>query len=134
MGYWICYDEAAERVEGDAKAVFAFVSGPAASHETPKGTPAQRAEWARTWYLSPHRASLVGQFVFGAANCTRVSTISVTGSRHAHGASADVDAATGWLTTGNDHVDRNRGRGRSPRSVPATSRLLSGSQNKPRTT
>jgi transcriptional regulator with XRE-family HTH domain len=45
--YSICYEEAADIVGGDEAAAYAIVYGRAALHEMPKGTPEQRAEWAR---------------------------------------------------------------------------------------
>ncbi len=47
--YWICYDEAAERVAGDEDAAWAIVGGQVALHEMPtKTTPAERAQWVRS--------------------------------------------------------------------------------------
>jgi transcriptional regulator with XRE-family HTH domain len=46
-GYEICTEEAAKFVGDDAKATHAIVCGAAALHEMPKGSPEQRAEWAR---------------------------------------------------------------------------------------
>ncbi len=45
--YGICHDEAAEIVGGDQEAAVAIIHGRVALHEMPKGTPAERAEWAR---------------------------------------------------------------------------------------
>ncbi len=45
--YAICWDEAAELVGGDEDAALAILDGWASLHEMPKGTPEQRAEWAR---------------------------------------------------------------------------------------
>jgi hypothetical protein len=45
--YGICYDEAAEIVGGDEETAQAIVDGRVALHVMPKGTPEQRAEWAR---------------------------------------------------------------------------------------
>ena len=45
--YEICTEEAANIVGNDAKAMRAIVCGAAALHEIPKGTPEQRADWAR---------------------------------------------------------------------------------------
>jgi transcriptional regulator with XRE-family HTH domain len=58
--YWICYDEAAELVGGDEQAAGAILSGHAALHEMPKGSPEQRAAWARS-RLSPFLASEQGE-------------------------------------------------------------------------
>lgn len=46
--YEICAEEAGSLVGNDAKATRAILAGSAALHEIPKGTPQQRAEWART--------------------------------------------------------------------------------------
>ncbi len=46
--YYICQDEAAEIVGGDQTAADAIVGGEVGLHEMPKGTPAERAEWARS--------------------------------------------------------------------------------------
>jgi hypothetical protein len=45
--YEICTEEAANVVGNDAKAVHAIVCGAAALREIPKGSPEQRADWAR---------------------------------------------------------------------------------------
>jgi transcriptional regulator with XRE-family HTH domain len=45
--YEICADEAANIVGNDATAARAVIIGAAALHEMPKGSPEQRAEWAR---------------------------------------------------------------------------------------
>lgn len=45
--YSICTEEAADLVGNDEEATIAIVSGAAALHEMPKGSPEQRAEWAR---------------------------------------------------------------------------------------
>ncbi len=45
--YAICTEEAANLVGNDAEAARAIVCGAAALHEMPKGSPEQRAEWAR---------------------------------------------------------------------------------------
>lgn len=45
--YEICNEEAAKIVGEDATAAHAIVCGAAALHEMPKGSPEQRAEWAR---------------------------------------------------------------------------------------
>lgn len=45
--YEICTEEAANIVGNDARAARAIVSGDAALHEMPKGSPEQRADWAR---------------------------------------------------------------------------------------
>ena len=46
--YSICYEEAAEIVGNDEGAACAIVYGRVALHEMPKGSPAERAEWARS--------------------------------------------------------------------------------------
>lgn len=52
--YWICYDEAAEKVAGDEDAAWAIVGGEVALHEMPtKATPAERAQWVRSKCTSP---------------------------------------------------------------------------------
>jgi transcriptional regulator with XRE-family HTH domain len=48
--YQICSEEAASVVGNDTSAARAIVCGAAALHEMPKGTPEQRAEWARAEY------------------------------------------------------------------------------------
>jgi transcriptional regulator with XRE-family HTH domain len=63
LSYGICFEEAAEIVGGDESAAMAIIAGRVALHEMPKGTPAERAEWARTKLTgaasqglgSPHR-------------------------------------------------------------------------------
>jgi hypothetical protein len=45
--YEICAEEAAAIVGGDTKAAQAILCGEAALHEMPKGSPAERAKWAR---------------------------------------------------------------------------------------
>ncbi len=45
--YYICQDEAAEIVGGDQTAADAIVGGRVDLREMPKGTPAERAEWAQ---------------------------------------------------------------------------------------
>jgi transcriptional regulator with XRE-family HTH domain len=45
--YEICFDEAAEIVGGDEDVARAIINGQVALREMPKGTPAERAEWAR---------------------------------------------------------------------------------------
>jgi hypothetical protein len=45
--YEICTEEAGSIVGGDARAARAIVCGAAALHDMPKGSPEQRAEWAR---------------------------------------------------------------------------------------
>jgi len=45
--YEICKEEAASIVGNDARAAQAILFGWAALHEMPKGSPEQRAEWAR---------------------------------------------------------------------------------------
>lgn len=45
--YEICADEAAAIVGDDPKAAHAIICGAAPLHEVPKGTPEQRAQWAR---------------------------------------------------------------------------------------
>jgi transcriptional regulator with XRE-family HTH domain len=45
--YRICTDEAASVVGNDTKAAHAILCGAAALHEMPKGSPEQRADWAR---------------------------------------------------------------------------------------
>jgi hypothetical protein len=48
--YDICTEEAAKIVANDAKAARAIVCGAAALHEMPKGSPQQKADWARAEY------------------------------------------------------------------------------------
>ena len=52
--YWICYEEAAEKVAGDEDAAWAIVGGEVALHEmTTKATPAERAQWVRSKCAPP---------------------------------------------------------------------------------
>ncbi len=53
--YEICTEEADNLVGNDAKAAHAIVCGAAALHEMPKGSPEQRAEWARAEFDRKYR-------------------------------------------------------------------------------
>ena len=52
--YWICFDEAAKIVGGNFGAAMAILRGEAALHEMPKGSPAEKAAWARSKWDEAH--------------------------------------------------------------------------------
>jgi len=73
--YRICTEEAASVVGNDTAAARAILSGAAALHEMPKGSPEQRAEWARAEYDRKYGdlEDLLGKFLTPRAAGTQAS-------------------------------------------------------------
>jgi transcriptional regulator with XRE-family HTH domain len=71
--YRICTEEAASLVGNDTTAAHAILCGAAALHEMPKGSPEQRAEWARAEFDRKYGDDLLGELVAPHAADTQAS-------------------------------------------------------------